>query len=183
MAIAVQFYALLPIIALFSAGLARRLGAKAGFIIFLASLGTISALADRLTDNSRISTIPLAGLLVGQPSVWNWLAVFGCGMARAFVYVHLKNFEKRTGSTPKGLGLLGSALFVLGVSGALAIAFVPTLHNIPLKTQFYGVVYSCILAGILFGARLLRRPFEWRPIRFVGLISYSVYIVTSGIPS
>jgi peptidoglycan/LPS O-acetylase OafA/YrhL len=30
--------------------------------------------------------------------------------------------------------------------------------------------------GILLGSRLIRRPFEWLPVRFAGLISYSLYI-------
>jgi peptidoglycan/LPS O-acetylase OafA/YrhL len=30
--------------------------------------------------------------------------------------------------------------------------------------------------GILFGSQFIRRPFEWLPVPFVGLISYSLYI-------
>lgn len=40
----------------------------------------------------------------------------------------------------------------------------------------FGVVYAAILFGVLFGSPMLRRPFELRPIRFLGLISYSLYL-------
>lgn len=33
----------------------------------------------------------------------------------------------------------------------------------------------CIMA-LLFGPRILQRPFNWRPLRWIGLISYSLYI-------
>ncbi len=33
----------------------------------------------------------------------------------------------------------------------------------------------CIFA-ILFGSRTLKRPFEWRPLRWIGLISFSLYM-------
>jgi peptidoglycan/LPS O-acetylase OafA/YrhL len=40
----------------------------------------------------------------------------------------------------------------------------------------FGLTYALGLLGILLGSKLIRLPFEWRPVRFVGLISYSLYI-------
>jgi peptidoglycan/LPS O-acetylase OafA/YrhL len=176
MAIEVQFYVLLPLLGFLGATLARRLGPTRGFIALLALLGMLSLAADRLADNAQIGALPVAGILVGQPSVWNWLAVFGSGMACAFLYVRLNQNTKNGGTAAIRFQHVATGLFVVGATAAVAIAFVPALHNLPLKTQLYGVAYACVLMGILFGTRALRRPFEWRAVRFVGLISYSFYI-------
>jgi len=58
---------------------------------------------------------------------------------------------------------------------------VPALDALTLYYNFYSEFllasgFGLCLAGILFGANRLRRVFEWNPLRFMGLISYSLYI-------
>jgi len=53
---------------------------------------------------------------------------------------------------------------------------VPALHALFALDLWFGVVYAGLLAGVLFGAPILRKPFESRVMRFVGLTSYSFYI-------
>ncbi|GAC1565274.1 MAG: hypothetical protein NVS3B14_02460 [Ktedonobacteraceae bacterium] len=36
--------------------------------------------------------------------------------------------------------------------------------------------FGAIIAAILYGPRVLQKPFEWGPLRWVGLISYSLYM-------
>jgi peptidoglycan/LPS O-acetylase OafA/YrhL len=70
----------------------------------------------------------------------------------------------------------GTLTLVTGHWAALAIACTPGLDRLPIKTVLFGWAYTLILFGVLFGPPIVRRPFESRPLRFVGLISYSFYI-------
>lgn len=176
MAIEVQFYVLLPLIATGMVFCARRLGVLASVAALAIGAVGISALADRLSTVDAIAKLPVAGLLVGQPSVWNWLAVFCNGMLVAVAYVFVRQVWKPLGKPSRYLGWSGAAASLGGVALAIALAFVPGMHRLPFKTQLYGVAYAGILVGVLFGPALLRRVFELRPVRFVGLISYSFYI-------
>ena len=40
----------------------------------------------------------------------------------------------------------------------------------------YSLGFGLCLVALLFGPALLRRPFEWKPLRWIGTISYSAYI-------
>lgn len=40
----------------------------------------------------------------------------------------------------------------------------------------FALGYGLCVLGILFGSTELKRPFEWGPLRWIGLISYSLYI-------
>ncbi|GCE19308.1 hypothetical protein KDK_31080 [Dictyobacter kobayashii] len=40
----------------------------------------------------------------------------------------------------------------------------------------YGISFALCIQGLLYGATWLKRPFEWGPLRWTGLISYSLYI-------
>jgi peptidoglycan/LPS O-acetylase OafA/YrhL len=40
----------------------------------------------------------------------------------------------------------------------------------------YGLGFSACVAAILFGPTFLQRPFAWTPLRWIGLVSYGLYI-------
>lgn len=40
----------------------------------------------------------------------------------------------------------------------------------------YGIGYGLLILAVLFGRSWLKRPFEWRPLRWVGLLSYGLYM-------
>lgn len=41
---------------------------------------------------------------------------------------------------------------------------------------FFGVLWSVLLLSLLHGGERLRRVFAWRPLRWVGLVSFSLYL-------
>jgi peptidoglycan/LPS O-acetylase OafA/YrhL len=40
----------------------------------------------------------------------------------------------------------------------------------------YSIGYGACIAAILFGANWLKRPFEWTPLRWIGLLSFGIYM-------
>ncbi len=40
----------------------------------------------------------------------------------------------------------------------------------------FGIGYGLCIVAILFGVSWLKRPFEWTPLRWIGLISYGLYM-------
>ncbi|GHO74790.1 hypothetical protein KSD_25610 [Ktedonobacter sp. SOSP1-85] len=40
----------------------------------------------------------------------------------------------------------------------------------------YGIGYGLLILAILFGRSWLKRPFEWTPLRWLGLLSYGLYM-------
>jgi len=71
---------------------------------------------------------------------------------------------------------MGSGIFLFGVGLGTALVFTSAISATFGRNSLFGLVYASVLFGILFGAPLLRRPFELRPVRFLGLISYSFYL-------
>jgi peptidoglycan/LPS O-acetylase OafA/YrhL len=55
-------------------------------------------------------------------------------------------------------------------------AFPPAQYNDIIETCF-AVGFGLCIIGILLGPFWLRRPFEWPPLRWIGLISYSLYML------
>jgi peptidoglycan/LPS O-acetylase OafA/YrhL len=125
-----------------------------------------------------------------------YIEVFAIGMLIAVVYLYLQN-EPYSSRLNKGVRFLSPYLFVLGI---LIIAcanlwhyYVVYAHGITLhyldayqsilnssKDVFnaisFALGYGLCLFAILHGPSSLRKPFEWLPLRWIGLISYSLYI-------
>ncbi len=40
----------------------------------------------------------------------------------------------------------------------------------------FALSYGLFVTSIIFGYKWLRRPFEWKPLRWVGILSYSIYM-------
>lgn|SRR5215472_39045 len=177
MAVEVQFYLLLPALAWLTYALSSRTGPLKATVTLVACLTAISfasSLAGRSLDpgNDRVL---LTGLL-GPRSVTYFLSVFGAGIGCSVAYAHLSRSRSAKPSEASRLMWAGSGIFLLGVGLGTALVFTSAISASFGRNSLFGLVYASVLFGILFGAPLLRRPFELRPVRFLGLISYSFYL-------
>jgi peptidoglycan/LPS O-acetylase OafA/YrhL len=150
--------------------------------IFVPALALVSA------SNVWLQSVPA---LAGNSLIYNvalrpealtyWINIFGFGIACAMIYVAIQRNEQVL-SFLKGrwsrwsMERVATWAFALAALFWLALTFIPALHPTPWNDIGFGLTYALALLGILFGSQLIRRPFEWRPVRFVGLISYSLYI-------
>jgi peptidoglycan/LPS O-acetylase OafA/YrhL len=128
-------------------------------------------------------------ILIGSQG--KYLEVFGVGMLCSVIYTLLK---QRAGALAArrtqmaGLALLALALLTylaLGpvvyerrnaILAAFYLALRPTDIEMIVGPLLLGVGYGALTLGALLAPPLLRAPFEWGPLRFVGLISYSLYL-------
>lgn len=179
MAIEVQFYATLPLIAWGIHRLTRRLAPGAAILAGMLGLCGISLLAIYVEGTGRFSNTPVvSSLLISYASLPYWLAVFGFGIGCAGLYTYVTKVAPRRGAGvgTNGMRAIGAIVLLVGVTLAIASAFFGPLQHNPLVDQTFGLGYAGLLLGVLFGPRIFRMPFEWRPMRFLGLISYSFYI-------
>ncbi len=198
LAVEAQFYLLLPWMAW---GIARLVGATRSLGRTLGGVGLViaGALALREVDAAllahfrAVGAAPPAALALFLRLTLGWqgkfLDVFGVGMLGAVLYV-AANEGRRARSiashrTALGLLVCSAALwFVLGHVAEQYHIEVPPYFNLmdpgDVK-QIYGpfavgVGYGTLLLAALWGGGLVRAIFEWWPLRFVGLISYSLYL-------
>jgi peptidoglycan/LPS O-acetylase OafA/YrhL len=174
-----QFYLVLPLIALLLLLLRWRSRLWIGSVV-LVSLVAMSPLyailgawvrhrSARLFDHFSV-------LELGQ-----FLAVFAAGMAAAVVYVMVKDdlgppwIREHGGSIGKWGG--GLALGFIGIYLAAEFAHVTLVtFDVLLFTVALGASYAGILLGTLLGWSSWGTVMSARPLRFVGGISYSMYL-------
>ncbi len=193
-----QFYLMLPLIAWaiarVSGGSRRRLIAGVIGVIALAlALREVDAL---LAVNRSLLPAPVAPwvdltqrVVIGSQG--KYLEVFGIGMLCSVVYTLMKQRAGMLGSRRAqvaGLALLGLALLTYltlapvvyerrnAILAAFYLALRPTDIEMIVGPLLLGVGYGALTLGTLLAPSLLRAPFEWGPLRFVGLISYSLYL-------
>ena len=176
MAVEVQFYALLPILACIAYWLSRGLGvpaATAALFIGLTAVSFASVAAAKALDPHGDRLLWTG--LVGTTSVTYFLSVFGAGIACSVAYTILSQIH-RTLIEARRLRRLASGIFIGGLGLGIALVFTSSISVSFGRNSLFGVVYGSLLFGILFGAPALRRLFELRVVRFMGLISYSLYL-------
>lgn len=177
MAIEVQFYALLPAIGWALKTLSQKIGVLRATAVLFSILVVISLLSYTLGNVSALNSIPLvSSALLTYSAMPYWLAVFGCGISCSILYTYLQKVAHLDRRQARRLPGIFTRLFLLGALFALALAFVPALHATFALDLWFGVAYTGLLVGVLFGAPILRKPFESRLMRFIGLTSYSFYI-------
>lgn len=202
MAVEAQFYLVLPLVAWALARFAapRRSLVRLLVGIVALALGCVAVreasgvLADHyavFSGHAPAWVMPL--LVVMEGAQGHFLAVFAAGMFCGTLYVAAENGLLRVGNRARAW--LGVGLFAAGLAlaGALAEAIArPNYHTAITNTCYacinpqdwkmaagpllVGASYAAMVLGALWGASWLRAAFELASLRFVGLISYSLYL-------
>lgn len=194
LAVEAQFYVLLPLMALLVArvcGRRRSPSRIAGGILVLIAL----ALVLRLIDTLVIASLPASQAITTSPGgifvlatfgmQGKYLEVFAVGMLCALLYVLSVERKMLTTRQIRRLGLAALAVTV----GCMALAIprvdlagvmvVPGMQwgaqeiGYPLLV---GLGFGGMVLAILWGGSWIRYPFEFAPMRTIGLISYSLYL-------
>jgi peptidoglycan/LPS O-acetylase OafA/YrhL len=198
LAVEAQFYLLLPLIAW---GIARVTGeAKSYRRVVLAVLG-VMAIALLLREGVAVANgyrahlhgwsanLLDATLVAVNGTLGRYLEVFAVGMLGSVIYVTVR----RDGAGRKGVQIAGWLLFVGSLVVSYALAQRVNARHEQLLSIFYqfmrptdveeicgpfliGIGYGMLVLGVLFGGQALRAGFEAAPLRFIGLISYSLYL-------
>ena len=199
LAVEAQFYVVLPLLAFCIARFvgvtrsARRLVLGVfGVILFALSLRELDAVVATLIPRWPPAVASRANvalnLLTGAQG--KYLEVFAVGMLCSVIYV----FAIEDHRWPRAVVLrAGTILFCCSIAIYLVLAqAVIRLHNLILAPYYLllrpwdmaticgpllvGIGYGALVLGVLLGSRAIRAPFEASPVRFVGLISYSLYL-------
>jgi peptidoglycan/LPS O-acetylase OafA/YrhL len=175
MAVEVQYYAALPLIGWAAVKVSQRWSPRVAAVSLIGALVVISLCSNYIVKTSRFSHIPiLSALLLSEYSLPFWLAIFGCGIACSIAYVYLTDVRRETAHTD--LRRWGTGAFIVGVGIGLGIVFLPGANNLPYKDLTFGMIYAALLFGVLFGTPLASNLFASSAVRFIGLISYSLYL-------
>lgn len=197
LAVEAQFYLLLPLLGLGIAWLAGRRGSLRRLVLAVLALIAL-ALALRWVDAQIMAALPrdptanrLGSYFVRATlgTQGKHLEVFATGMLCAALYVGTVELPRtRALVSGRGLRRIGKVLLVVAlalitlVAPHWAIAAVkytpgtrwdtPTLL-FPLVT---GIAFGALLLAILWGGSGIGWVFATPPLRFIGLISYSLYL-------
>jgi peptidoglycan/LPS O-acetylase OafA/YrhL len=123
-----------------------------------------------------------------------FLENFAVGMWVSSLYIYVQALPKQhKQNTERRLQKLSPLLFVIGLLVLLSMFLwkydmhpkLATDLNIfrALNDNFayvselgYGLGYGICVLALLFGFAWLKRPFEWKPLRWIGLLSYGLYM-------
>ncbi len=198
LAIEFQYYLLLPLIAFGIARLTRRARPERRVWIVVGSLGVlivwglttacVGAYFAGHPDQTLLIPRPLLNVVLfvvyGDRS--KFLEVFAVGMLLAVAYLAILNSPRKDYYLPKMRRLLAwllilcIALFVYASVPTYRWAFAPPVFQpFPWLNEFaFALCYGYVVAAVLFSSSesWLVRIFAWTPLRWLGLISYSLYI-------
>ncbi len=198
LAIEFQYYLLLPLIAIGILGLTRLARPERRVWIVVFSLiamiiwGLLTAAFggyfDSHPDETFLVPRPILNVILfviyGDQS--KFLEDFAVGMLIAVGYLYVVNSPKKVLYLLKArrilllLLILCIALFVYEVLPDSAFPFIPSEYqDTPWINEFaYALCYGYLVAAVLFNDSdlWLVRIFSWTPLRWLGLISFSLYI-------
>jgi len=203
LAIEFQYYIILPLLAMVIGLIVRRGPLAWRFCTLLICLLLVVAwgMGSRLWGMGLLAVpfVPPAIQETLQPYIYarvgKFYEDFGLGMLICLFYTYFQNTaasERRT----LILQVMSVALFVVGLIllGFLSLwhfymlyvnralhfldpyQFFLTNYRDLLQPLCYGLGYGCCMFAFLHGPRWLKRPFEWWPLRWPGLLSYSLYM-------
>jgi peptidoglycan/LPS O-acetylase OafA/YrhL len=194
LAVEVQFYLALPLLALILAhivGPARSLGRLTagigGIILCALALRTIDGLvmAHLLSWSTVFQTIGQIYVLVTMGTLGKFLEVFAVGMLCAVLYVATVEDKLLTIAQQQLAAwfMLVAAIVLLAILIPFQVytstRYAPgTNMGVPgvIVPGLIGFGYATLLLAIVWGHKLIRAPFEFYPLRFIGLISFSLYL-------
>ncbi len=124
-------------------------------------------------------------------STGKYIEDFAVGMLGALIYIHAQSLPPEH-SFVQTLRRLSIWLWRTGIVILVFSAIWHFQANVPtpawpmlqpimpffnwLSEMVLAIGYGCCIMAILFGSKELQRPFNWMPLRWIGLISYSLYI-------
>ena len=204
MAVEAQFYLVLPAIAWALARLAAPRRSLVRLLAGIAALalgcvavreasGILAIHYPVFSGHAPGWVVPLLLVINGQQG--HFLAVFAAGMFCGTLYVAAENGLLRADGGTSARSWIGLGLFAAGLAlaGVLAEAIArPNYHTAITNTCYacidphdwkmaagpllVGTSYAAMVLGGLWAAGWLRAAFELASLRFVGLISYSLYL-------
>lgn len=198
LAVEFQYYLILPLIALGIAGLTRlvrpekRLWVVVGSLYVMILWGLVTAGFGLYYFDHRAQTFliprPLFNIVLfviyGDRS--KFLEDFAIGMLLAVAYLCLLNSPAKERHLQRARRLLAGllipclALFIYAAMPGYNWPFIPRLFQaFPWLNEFaFALCYGYLVAVVLFSRpeSWLARLFSWTPLRWLGLISYSLYI-------
>ena len=202
LAIEWQFYMLLPLLALAFRGIVLRIPRQKRWLALVGCLVgmLLWGVATRFWGAYYIAN-PTETLLVSRPALQvilffvygmagKFLEDFAVGMLLSMLFV-LSRQASSNHPLSKCLGRASQWLWGLGLLWLSFLALwhfhnwfrlsmlffspVDTFYT-PLSELLLALGFGLCIAALLFGSDYLRKPLEWRPMRWIGSISYSMYI-------
>lgn len=196
LAIEWQFYLILPFIALALTKFAGSNNSRwfaARIIIFLASLVTLGLVirfvASSIYFNHGVEPVNMhgwaqwiAGIFYGVKG--KYVEIFTLGISSSFLYV---KFIEQKGLSAKYQWVLGTVALIL-FAVCILLCFKWSFHDdrqwvwasrmrwTVLGEWALGVSFNFLLLGVLFGPKFVKRFFASVPLKFIGIISYSIYV-------
>jgi peptidoglycan/LPS O-acetylase OafA/YrhL len=197
LAIEAQFYMLLPLLALGFRSIVQRGTIRRRLSMLGLCLGGVITwgVASRYWGPYLLAhpeAIPLprpllnVGLFFLYGFAGKYLEDFAIGMLVSTCYIlsqdtavrhRLVEVMRRGSQWLWGLGI-GCLFFMAVWTTFPVLSFLKPFLSAerPFCELGFAIGYGLCVAGLLFGPNELRRPLEWRPLRWIGLISYSLYI-------
>lgn len=198
LALEAQFYLILPLlvwaIARFVGGARstwRLCAAVAGLIVVALAVRDLDALGQQHLAQLHgfAAALDTAFVTLTLGSQGKFLEIFGVGMLGATLYVAL---GEGRGADSARVRAVGWALIAL--AAALMFTIAPLVmqrgleapnHTMLTNPSDFAVIcgplliglgYGALLLGILWAGPVARAPFETKPLVFIGLMSYSLYL-------
>ncbi len=205
MSVEFQFYMLLPLIVwilslVVPRGTLRwRLTKLVSCLLVLLGWGLLSRWWG-LSIQPSATSFPQNILAALQPYYYGdsgkYFESFAAGMLLAVLYVYVQNApegeilrKKLQRWSPRMfqigllmLGFLAIYVFCVSIHYRAAFAFLDPYRTMlsqiyaQWQSTGYSICYGLCMCALLFNAGRLRRPFEWTVFRWIGLISFSLYM-------
>lgn len=161
-----SFYFLLPVLVVGMAAMLRhRWPPMVQAAVFAAALGVVTL------------AWPPAQSIENDVRLWPYLAVFLCGAfaARVDAWLPGSRLGTRFWGWAAVLAMLAWCVSIPAIwNWLLGRPFEATVTRT--WYLFFGVLWSVLLLALLHGPAWLHRAFAWRPLRWVGMVSFSLYL-------
>lgn len=194
LAVEAQFYLFLP---LFAWGISRLVGASRSLTRLMVGVVAliVFSLVMQWVDSIVMSTVPNADgsdrtlggvfVLATMGMQGKFLAVFAVGMLCAALYVVVNEQRRVSQELARKIGVAALVFALIFFAIAIpmwekgAVMFDPGTYwdwDILGYPLISAAAFGGLILAILFGKGALATVFQWAPLRFIGLISYSVYL-------